>query len=143
MTQHGAKLPGGLLPSAELNLVFEAPENGWFQIQLSNTAGEELLIGMDAQGWYIDRRNSGKVGFHPEFAKMHRAPRKNHGAPIQFRLLMDRASVELFADDGATVMTTTFYPSEDYTIGEIRWSEDTRLNNAEAWWLAEGGTPAK
>lgn len=30
--EHGAKLPGGLLPSAELNLVFEAPENGWFQI---------------------------------------------------------------------------------------------------------------
>lgn len=66
-----------------------------------------------------------------------------NGAPDGRRIFMDRTSVELFADDGATVMTNTFYPSEDYTIGEIRWSEDTRLNNAGAWRLAERGTPAK
>jgi fructan beta-fructosidase len=85
-----------------------------FQILLSNKAGQELIIGYDHEKrtYYIDRTKSGKSDFEAGFAKKHTAPRISKSQEIKLSLVADVASVELFADNGLSVMTDIFFPDE-------------------------------
>ncbi|MEO6130539.1 MAG: glycoside hydrolase family 32 protein [Saprospiraceae bacterium] len=84
-----------------------------FSIVLTNDAGDEMVIGYDKKTnqYYIDRTKSGIVDFEPGFAKILFAPRIAFG-PINLTLLADKASVELFADGGLSVMTGIFFPRQ-------------------------------
>lgn len=83
-----------------------------FSIIMTNDEGDELVIGYDktSNQYYIDRTQSGKKDFEPRFAKRHTAPRIAVSKLIKLKLIADVASVELFADDGLTVMTDIFFP---------------------------------
>ncbi|GAB3018498.1 glycoside hydrolase family 32 protein [Spirosoma pulveris] len=83
-----------------------------FSIVLANEQGNELVVGYDktANTYYIDRSRSGKVDFEKGFGKRHTAPRLSLDSKISLSLLVDVASVELFADKGLTVMTDIFFP---------------------------------
>jgi fructan beta-fructosidase len=48
------------------------------------------------------------------------APRLAAGDKTDLTLLLDNASVELFADNGVTVMTDIFFPNEPYTKIQIQ-----------------------
>ncbi|CCH55075.1 Glycosyl hydrolase family 32 domain protein [Fibrisoma limi BUZ 3] len=93
-------------------LTLSAPATSNFSIVLANEQGNELLIGYDkaANSYYIDRTKSGKTDFEKGFAKRHSAPRLSTASPISLTLLADVASVELFADNGLTVLTDIFFP---------------------------------
>ncbi|MEY3367115.1 MAG: hypothetical protein RI973_270 [Bacteroidota bacterium] len=85
-----------------------------FGLTLSNAAGEEYSIGYDASkvGFYSDRTRAGAADFSGKFAaQRHLAPRVNPASRLRFHLFIDRASCELFADWGTTVMTECFFPS--------------------------------
>ena len=81
--------------------------------KLSNENGEEVLVGFDkiANQFYIDRSKAGKKYFHQEFAAKHFAPRLTPNKNLQLTLVIDVASVELFADGGLTTMTSVFFPT--------------------------------
>lgn len=87
-----------------------------FSIVLSNDRGEEVVIGYDkaANQYFIDRSKSGKVDFHKEFAARHVAPRFTKNSKMDMTLVIDVASVEMFADDGLSVMTEIFFPNKPY-----------------------------
>lgn len=91
--------------------------DGQFAIELSNDRNQKVLIGYEAarSQYYIDRRNAGNNGFSDDFAGIHYAPRLATDASFPLRLLVDVASVELFADGGKTVMTDIFFPDEVFT----------------------------
>ena len=61
----------------------------------------------------IDRTKSGRVDFNKAFAAGMTAPIVKKGN-YKVRILVDKASVELFVNDGETVMTSTVFPSEPY-----------------------------
>lgn len=97
-----------------------------FAIRFYNKAtGEELKIGYDkkANNYFIDRSRSGIVNFHSGFAAKHTVPRISTSKEIKLRLLFDASSVELFADNGLSVMTSLFFPTEKYTHVELLGSE--------------------
>lgn len=97
-----------------------------FGIQLSNTRGDVYQIGYDVENknYYSDRRNSRKNNFSEDFApKIHMAPHNLTKETIKMHLFFDASSVELFADDGATVITDIFFPTEDFTIIKV-FTED-------------------
>jgi fructan beta-fructosidase len=100
-----------------------------FSIVLSNTLGEELVVGFDRQAnqYYIDRSKSGKKDFEKDFAKKHTAPRLSENENIELTLLADAASIELFADEGLTVMTEIFFPNKPLSQIRIKSSEDITL----------------
>lgn len=100
----------------ELFLEFENGTAGDFGIKLANSKGEYLLIGMDVttNQYYIDRTNASKNDFSKDFAGKHYAPRFSTSKTIKWHIVFDKSSVELFADDGLTVMTDTFFPNEDF-----------------------------
>ncbi|GAA4326690.1 glycoside hydrolase family 32 protein [Mucilaginibacter gynuensis] len=85
-----------------------------FSVVLSNTAKNKLVVGYDKAGnrFYIDRRAAGNNDFNKEFAKIHYAPRISAGKTISLTLYVDVASVELFADNGSSVMTDIFFPEK-------------------------------
>lgn len=88
-----------------------------FGVELSNIGGERYRIGFDRMNnrFFSDRTQSGKIGFSPKFAdKIHFAPRFSNDSRVALHLYFDVASAELFADDGATVMTELFFPHTPY-----------------------------
>jgi sucrose-6-phosphate hydrolase SacC (GH32 family) len=78
-------------------------------------ANEETIIGIDhAKGQiFVDRKRSGFVSFSPDFPARTVAPLKHPDAKaITLEIVVDRNSVEVFAEDGETVLTNLIYPSD-------------------------------
>jgi sucrose-6-phosphate hydrolase SacC (GH32 family) len=61
---------------------------------------------------FVDRTRSGQVGWSPEFPARVWAPLKYPQAnSIRLEIVVDRNSVEVFAEDGETVLTNLIYPA--------------------------------
>lgn len=97
-------------------LSFSLPQLASFTITLSNDQDEKVEIGYDKNKdqYFIDRTKSGKVNFEKGFAGRHTAPRLTTTPGTDITLIIDKASVELFADGGLTTMTSIFFPNKDY-----------------------------
>jgi fructan beta-fructosidase len=114
----GAQL--GFPPSAaDISLEFDlaGTDASRFGVVLANGRGEEYRVGFDvnANRFFSNRRRAGDHGFSDRFAdKVHEAPRQTGSARLKMRMLLDVASVELFADQGATVLTDIFFPSSPF-----------------------------
>ncbi|MBK6965245.1 MAG: GH32 C-terminal domain-containing protein [Bacteroidales bacterium] len=103
----------------EIMLEFAISENDpetVFGVELSNAKGEQMLIGYDKANskFYINREKAGKSDFSADFKGLHTAPFRLSDTLVNMRLLIDVASVELFAMNGEVVMTDIFFPTEDF-----------------------------
>jgi fructan beta-fructosidase len=114
-----------------LNLNFEEIKD--FSLIVSNDIGEELIIGYDKKQnqYFIDRSKSGKTEFQKEFAARHVAPRFTDNTKMNISLLIDVSSVELFADDGLTVMTEIFFPNKPYNQIHLESSDNILIKKLE------------
>jgi sucrose-6-phosphate hydrolase SacC (GH32 family) len=86
-----------------LDLDLEAASEGAsFIIELSNAKNQKMLIGFDADKnqYFTDRTRAGNHNFSEDFPGVHYAPRNETGNKFTIKLLVDVASVELFADGG-------------------------------------------
>ena len=112
-----------------------------YTVTLSNTKGEELVIGYEksADRYFIDRSKSGATGFEKGFGVRHTTPRIETVPASDLTLLIDNASVELFADGGLSVMTEIFFPSEPYSKIMIRSPRKLRLRELNYRSLLDGG----
>ena len=92
-----------------------------FEIVLSNTYNEKLIVGYhaDKKQFYIDRTKAGVSNFNKGFAAVAVAPRLSNTTNMDLSIILDKTSIELFADGGLTVMTTLFFPTHPYTKWEI------------------------
>ena len=100
--------------NGQYQLKFSSDQITNYSIVLSNDGGEELVIGFDkkANQYYIDRSWAGKINFEKGFGAKHTAPRISVDAGTHVTLVVDVASVELFADSGLTVMTDIVFPNK-------------------------------
>jgi fructan beta-fructosidase len=106
----------------EMDLVIEpltvtsgSPE-GSFGIFLCNSQ-DTLKVEFDpgSQEVVIDRTRSGNDSFSPEFPGLQRAPLPAvREGRIRLHAFVDRASIELFINEGECVMTEIFFPSTPY-----------------------------
>ena len=96
-----------------------------FEIILSNTFNEKLIVGYhsDKKQFYIDRTKAGVSNFNDGFAAVAVAPRLSNATYMDLSILLDKTSIELFADGGRTVMTALFFPTFPYTKWEIKFKE--------------------
>ncbi len=104
-----------------------------FSVVLSNDRGEEIIMGFDnvQNQYFIDRTRSGKIDFQKEFSARHVAPRLTTSPVMDFTLVIDDSSVELFADDGLTVMTSIFFPNKPFTSIHLRSSDNVLIEKLE------------
>lgn len=115
LTEKAGKLAG----PAKLQFTSDKIDN--FSITFSNAKGEKVVVGYDKtnNNYFIDRTNSGKVSFEKGFAAKHTAPRFSASGNMDMTLIIDNASIELFADNGLSVMTEIFFPNEIYSDVQI------------------------
>ena len=106
-------------PLARIN--FQIDGDSTFELIFTNTEKDTLRVAYDSENNYylIDRRNAGQVNFQEDFAdKIHTAPVLTKLDKHAIEILLDLASIEIFANDGQTVMTDIFFsnPFTELTI---------------------------
>jgi fructan beta-fructosidase len=110
-------------PTNEIMLTFDLSKTTAqdLGVVLSNSKGEKVLIGYEkpTNRFYIDRTEGSKKDFDKGFAGRHYATRTATDNILKMNLHIDVASVELFADDGVTVMSDIFFPNEDFNQAAI------------------------
>lgn len=117
-----------------------------FNLRFLNKAGDTLSLSMDGerQRFILDRRVSGKTDFDPKFAPgVQQAPMENlPGEAVEFRILLDWSSVEIFIHGGQYALTAQIFPREPYTEllveqagkGELVL-ENLNISQAESIWV--------
>jgi fructan beta-fructosidase len=84
-----------------------------FGLKVLGNASESTRIGYApaTQRLSVDRSNSGNEGFHPAFSSVEDARVELVDGRLRLRLYVDRASVELFAQDGLATITDQVFPA--------------------------------
>jgi fructan beta-fructosidase len=91
----------------------EQPEQ--ISLVFSNAKGESYRITLKGDTFYADRSNAGETSFEEGFGRTATAPRWSDENKLDVEVWLDVASVELFADSGATNLTEIFFPGEPFT----------------------------
>ncbi|MDB5131700.1 MAG: glycoside hydrolase family 32 protein [Mucilaginibacter sp.] len=102
-------------------------------VTFSNANGERVTVGYDKQAnqYYIDRTQSGKTDFQKSFKGRFVAPRFTSANNADITLVVDAASVELFADNGLTVMTGIYFPNATFNKVSVSGSKDLKIKLTE------------
>lgn len=101
----------------EITLDIDPAKSSEVALTIGNKANESITVTYDAAARTIsfDRRNSGLTDFSKDFPAVTTAPLFTAGRTVSLRIYVDRSSIELFADDGRSVMTNTVFPTSPYT----------------------------
>ena len=62
----------------------------------------------------LNRLQSGPGDFNPSFNRIIRGKRLQANGRLSLQLIVDRSSIEIFADKGSLVITALFFPSKPY-----------------------------
>lgn len=86
-------------------------------IEISNKTGEYVELRYDPASHTLsfDRRNSGTVDFSQDFPAVTVAPTFESDKKISLRIFVDKSSMEVFGNDGKSVMTNLVFPTEPYS----------------------------
>jgi fructan beta-fructosidase len=79
-------------------------------------ASEETVVGIEtgSERIFVDRTRSGRTNWSPDFPARIFAPLKHPQAgSIPIEIVVDRNSIEVFAENGETVLTDLIYPAPD------------------------------
>ena len=92
-----------------------ASNSRFFGLEWTNSRGEYIRLGFDQASQLIifDRSHSGKVSFSSGFSNLQYIP-YTPGETMKWRIFVDKSSIEIFVDDGVTVITDIFFPNEDF-----------------------------
>ena len=89
-----------------------AQDAGW-KVLANN--GTYTSIGYDKQKaiLYVDRTHSGNVAFSKDFPARTEAPLSLNGNTLRLNVIVDRDSVEVFADEGRVTITNLVFAPAD------------------------------
>jgi fructan beta-fructosidase len=108
---------------------------------------EETVIGIDPRAGqlFVDRARSGQVGFHAEYSGRHTAPLPVEKGRVRLHVFVDWSSVEVFAANGAVVVTDQIFPApESDGVALYARGGTARLVSLDVWpldsiWTAAAG----
>ncbi|MCB2153795.1 GH32 C-terminal domain-containing protein [bacterium] len=110
---------------------------GHYGLNLCIGDGKQLVVGFDeaSSEIYVNRANANGVEI-PNFNIVSRGPVETSGNSIRIHIFVDQLSVEVFVDDGATVLTSLIFPSPEALGVEVFSSNGAvRLEELNAWEL--------
>ena len=84
--------------------------------RIANGAGEETIVGVKAQPLevFVDRRRSRAAPFHDEYPGRHAGPVRWREGRVEVGVVFDRTTLEVFANDGETVISDRVYPTRPF-----------------------------
>lgn len=95
----------------------ENATSGIVSFKISNNHSEFVLFhyNVSSNNYSFDRRNSGNVTFSPHFVnRIPTTQRVSTSNILTGQVLLDTASIEIFADEGLCVFSALFYPTEPF-----------------------------
>jgi sucrose-6-phosphate hydrolase SacC (GH32 family) len=99
----------------ELKAQFRPSDDAVFSLRLRQGTDEETVLHVDVPGQRLtlDRTRSGQVAFHGRFPGSYDAPLRLVRGRLKLRVFVDTSSVEVFVNDGETVLTSLILPKPD------------------------------
>jgi len=106
---------GKINTPSKFDFVFTKHNN--FTVVLYNNMNKKVIIGFDKEKnvFFLDRKNAGKTEFEKDFARVNFAPRFSNQEEVSMTIYLDKASIEIFADHGLSVLTSVVFPNEDFS----------------------------
>lgn len=131
-----SELTGISVEQAEYQVSLLPEEASLIELSLSNQLNEYLSIrfNLASQQLEIDRSKAGKVDFRKEFSQLQTAPLAPQKA-YQLQMFFDHASVEIFINDGETVMTSVMFPNQNFSELSVSADKPLQLKDVQAWSL--------
>lgn len=83
-----------------------------FKVRKSSSSDQETVIGYNVlnEELFVDRTKSNNVDFHPDFSAKHKALMKPEHERIQLSIYVDWSSVEVFGNNGTTIISDMIFP---------------------------------
>ncbi|MEM6718701.1 MAG: glycoside hydrolase family 32 protein [Bacteroidota bacterium] len=102
----------------------------------SNNTGDVLKFGLDNKrhAFFVDKTNSGTKDFSKSFYNIvskHDVKRRHQN--IKLTILIDKTSVEIFANDGELVFTEIFFPSAPMTKLAVASKTQFTIHNLKTY----------
>jgi fructan beta-fructosidase len=112
---------GRLPPSAEVEFEVHRATVGEAGVRLASAAGEMVTIGVagDPPEVFVDRRRSRATPFHEAYPGRHAGPVQWRDGQVTLRVLFDRTTLEVFANDGETIISERVYPTSPFERIEV------------------------
>lgn len=100
----------------EIEMTIKPQQATKVSFELKNAKGEKMIFNFDiaSETLSVDRSNSGIVDFADNFASNNIKSPLVKKDTYKIRLLVDKASTEIFVNDGELVQTNTMFPAEPY-----------------------------
>lgn len=119
----------------EINMDIDVADGSTVSLTLANGRGERVAVVYDdaTRTLTFDRRFSGDKSFSESFPAVTTAP--VYGRLSSLRIFVDNCSVELFADNGRSVMTNLVFPSEPYNSLSMKSDKKTEVKKMEVFGL--------
>lgn len=74
---------------------------------------QKLSVFFTRKEFVLDRTHAGRKDFNPNYGLVWKAPRMLSTPNLKLRIIIDRSSIEVYADDGLSVMAGLYYSDED------------------------------
>jgi fructan beta-fructosidase len=121
----------------EVLVEYELETASEFGLVVGNTRGEKITIGYEVlpPRLFVDRRESGVIGFDPDFAgSRHAVTQIPESDVMRLDIFVDRSSIEVSANDGSVWITDLVFPRGPYDRIELyAKGGDGHLRQAEVW----------
>lgn len=101
-------------PLCELHLKMDLEETAQFELTFHHSREENTTISYDSNHELLslNREESGNSQFSDSFSTIQSAELQTEEGNLELKILLDRASVELFANSGEVTMTSLIFPEE-------------------------------
>jgi sucrose-6-phosphate hydrolase SacC (GH32 family) len=96
---------------AEFNLSDATATEFGFQVRKGENEATMISYNVAEGKLTVDRTQSGKTDFHKDFPSIQQTNMTVKDGILNIKLLVDRSSVEVFAEEGTTVFTNQIFPS--------------------------------
>lgn len=112
----------------EIEMTIEAHKSNKFSFALANKQGESLDFEFDLSNeqLLVDRSKSGLKDFNDKFTSGAIKSPLVKKSTYKIRLFVDKASSEIFVNDGELVQTNIMFPSEPYDI--LKFKSDSKVD---------------
>lgn len=120
------------LSNKPLLIEFNLNSDANFELELYNNSGETLSFSKEGTELILDRskalENINHEAFQEDFFKIHKADQKLN-EPSNYFIFLDSHLLEIYAENGANVFTSTIYPKSPLNKAKI--SENTKAKFTE------------
>ncbi len=128
-----ARLP----PTSDIRFEVHRGGSGQAGLRLSNGHGEEVVVGIDpaVPEVFVDRREARAARAPAGYPGRHAGPVRWRDGRVSVRIIFDRSVVEVFANDGETVVTDRVYPTRPFDHVELLPETPPADRRARLWAL--------